>query len=68
MAIIIVSDGPIDRYIREIGVSRETFEGRVRAGDPGAMALYGAEAVYRAVGDLMTTIENSAPDRPPRRK
>lgn len=59
MAMTIVHEGPIDRYVRQTGVTLEMFESRLRAGDAGAMALFGAESVFRGLSDLMVTIESS---------
>jgi len=61
MAITFTADGPIDRFLRVTGKTREEFERALKAGDVGAVSLFGSETVFSAVSDLIVAVENLTP-------
>jgi hypothetical protein len=60
MGIIMTSGGPIDEYLRATGKDRATFDTDLKRGDPNATSIFAAEVIYKALSDLIQTVENIA--------
>ena len=58
MGIFMTSGGPIDEYLRATGKDKKAFDAEIKKGDPNATSIFAAEVIYKAISNLIETVEN----------
>jgi hypothetical protein len=58
MGIMMIAGGPIDEYLRLTGKDIKTFDTEIKRGDTNATSIFASEMIYKAVSNLIETVEN----------
>jgi len=49
--------GPIDEYPQTVGEDMDWFKSKLSASAPAATSVFSAELIYKAIQDLIITVE-----------